>query len=96
MAQQIFLDTNILIYAHDRSAGTKRERAREVVDQLWNSENGVLSAQVLQELCINLRTKTSPPLSAENTRMVIRDYLSWEIVINSGESVLVALDLEAR
>ena len=96
MAHRVFLDTNILIYAHDRSAGAKRKRAHELVSQLWASGNGVISTQVLQELCINLRRKTSPHLSADEVRKVVRDYLSWEVVVNGAESVLGALDIEAR
>lgn len=96
MAQKVFVDTNILIYAYDRSAGVKRERAREIVAQLWDSGNGVISTQVLQELCVNLRRRTSPPLSIEESRMLIRDYSEWEVVVNSAESVLGALDLEVK
>jgi predicted nucleic acid-binding protein len=42
-----FVDTNILIYAHDVHAGIKHERARLLLDQLWDSQQGVLSTQVL-------------------------------------------------
>jgi len=58
MPDKYFVDTNILIYAHDRSAGLKYERARDLVERLWISGQGVLSTQVLQELCINLRPPT--------------------------------------
>jgi len=61
MPDKYFVDTNILIYAHDRSAGLKHERARQVVERLWISGHGVLSTQVLQEVCINLRRKIAPP-----------------------------------
>ena len=50
MAQKYFVDTNILIYAHDRSAGTKHDRARQLIERLWASGEGVLSTQVLYEL----------------------------------------------
>ena len=30
-----FVDTNILIYAHDRSAGDKHTHARDLVRELW-------------------------------------------------------------
>jgi len=63
---------------------------------LWESENGVLSTQVLQELCVSLRRKAERPLSAEGTRKVIEDYASWEVVVNTAESVLMALEIEAR
>ena len=42
------MDTNILVYAHDRLAGVKHQRAQMLLEQLWNSGRGVLSTQVLQ------------------------------------------------
>ena len=56
----------------------------------------VLSTQVLQELCINLRRKISHPLPVDEVRLLIRDYATWEVVTNTPESVLQALDLELR
>ena len=91
-----FVDTNILIYAYDRSAGWKRDRAQALVQQLWNSGAGVLSTQVLQELCINLRHKIAHPLPVEEVRQLIQDYLSWEVVTNTPDSVLRALEIEMR
>ncbi len=38
-----FVDTNILIYAYDRSAGVRHERARDLVAELWKSRRGCLS-----------------------------------------------------
>jgi predicted nucleic acid-binding protein len=96
MPDKYFVDTNILLYAHDRSAGLKHERARQLVERLWNSGQGVLSTQVLQELCINLRRKLARPLPVEEVRRLIQDYLSWEIVVNSPASVLHALEIEVR
>jgi predicted nucleic acid-binding protein len=96
MSDRCFVDTNILVYAHDRSAGSKHQRARQKIEDLWSSGQGVLSTQVLQELCISLRRKASRPLSVEETRRLLQDYLSWEIVVNTPASVLQALDIEAR
>jgi predicted nucleic acid-binding protein len=96
MPDKYFVDTNVLLYAHDRSAGLKHERARQLVEQLWDSRQGVLSTQVLQELCINLRRKIARPLPVEEIRRIIQDYLSWEIVINDSASVLQALEIELR
>jgi predicted nucleic acid-binding protein len=96
MGDKFFVDTNILIYAHDRSAGLKHERARQLVERLWTSGQGVLSTQVLQELCINLRRKIARPLPVEELRHLIQDYLSWEIVVNTPASVLHALEIELR
>ena|SRR5579863_478531 len=96
MPDKYFVDTNILIYAHDRSAGLRYERARDLIESLWTSGQGVLSTQVLQELCINLRRKIARPLPVEEVRRLIEDYLSWEIVVNTPASVLQALEIEVR
>jgi len=96
MSDKCFVDTNILVYAHDRSAGVKHQRAQRLLEQLWDSGQGVLSTQVLQELCINLRRKISRPLPVEDVRLLIRDYATWEVVTNTSESVLQALDIELR
>jgi predicted nucleic acid-binding protein len=96
MSDKSFVDTNILVYAHDRSAGDKHQRAQMLLEQLWDSGQGVLSTQVLQELCINLRRKISHPLPVDEVRLLIRDYATWEVVTNTPESVLQALDIELR
>ena len=96
MSDKCFVDTNILVYAHDRSAGVKHQRAQMLLEQLWDSGQGVLSTQILQELCVNLRRKASQPLPVEEVRQLIRDYSTWEIVTNTAESVLQVLDIEMR
>ena len=60
------------------------------------SRSGVVSTQVLQELAVNLRRKAKRPLDAKATRDVVTDYLAWQVVVNGGDSILEALDLEAR
>jgi predicted nucleic acid-binding protein len=44
-----FVDTNVVIYANDRTAGAKQARAIELITSLMRGQNGVLSVQVLQE-----------------------------------------------
>src|SRR6185437_10979493 len=96
MSDKYFVDTNILVYAHDRSTGVKHSKARKLVEALWESGDGVLSTQVLQELCVNLRSKTGNPLPIEEVRLLLRDYAAWEVVTNTSESILEALDIEIR
>ncbi len=96
MADKYFVDTNILIYAHDRSSGIKHQRARHTIERLWESGQGVLSTQVLQELCLNLRRKVARPVSLEELRKLVRDYMSWEIVVNTSDAVLQALEIQER
>lgn len=96
MADKYFVDTNILIYAHDRSTGSKHEHARQLIERLWTTGQGVLSTQVLQELCVNLRRKLTHPLPVDEIRRLIQDYLSWEVVVNTPEAVIQALEIEVR
>jgi predicted nucleic acid-binding protein len=96
MSAKCFVDTNILVYAHDASAGVKHERARALVEGLWHSRAGVVSTQVLQELSVNVRKKALKPLGLEATRELVSDYLAWHVVVNDGDAVVVALDLEKR
>ena len=96
MSDKYFVDTNILIYAHDTAAGDKHARARALVEDLWASRSGVVSTQILQELAVNLRQQAKKPLDAKTTREVVSDYLTWQVVVNSGDSILEALELEAR
>ena len=96
MSDKAFVDTNILVYAHDRSAGAKFERAHALVEKLWESNRGVLSTQVLQEFCVNVRRKFSVPFSIAETQSAIEDFLSWEIVVNTPASILRALEIESR
>lgn len=96
MAEKYFVDTNILIYAHDRSSGLKHDRARQLIEHLWITGQGVLSTQVLQELCVNLRRKVVHPFPVDEIKRLVQDYQSWEIVINTPASVVQALEIEVR
>jgi predicted nucleic acid-binding protein len=96
MNDRCFVDTNILMYAHDGSAGTKHERARAVIEELWRTRSGVVSTQILQELCVNLRRKAVRPVDRKTVREIVADYLSWDVHVNTGESILDALELEER
>jgi predicted nucleic acid-binding protein len=96
MADKYFVDTNILIYAHDRTKGAKHERARKLIERLWTEGNGVLSTQVLQELCVNLRRKVERPVGLDELRRLVSDYMTWEIVVNTGLALIQAFEIEAR
>jgi len=55
-----------------------------------------VSTQVLQELCVNLRRKAGRPPDLKTTRAIVTDYMSWQVVINTNDSVLEALEIEDR
>ena|ERR1700722_7337015 len=77
MSDKTFIDTNVLIYAHDVDAGAKHETAKAVIDELWNERTGILSVQVLQEFYVNVTRKIPTPLSKESARLVVSSYSVW-------------------
>ena len=65
MTDRLFVDTNILMYAHDSTAGAKHQRAKALLAQLWQERTGAISTQVLPELAVNLRRKVATPRPAK-------------------------------
>jgi len=96
MSDRYFVDTNILMYAHDASAGVKHDRAKALLEELWRERSGVLSTQVLQELCVNLIRKSGRPVATKMALEIVKDYLSWHVVVNDGESIIGALEIQER
>ena len=96
MKDKLFVDTNILVYAHDLDAGVKHDQAREMVTQLWESRNGVLSTQVLQEFYVTLTRKVSPKLNKLEARKLIQKYAHWHLVINNPPIITQASEIEER
>ncbi len=96
MSGKTFVDTNVLVYAYDRSHAGKNETARSLVADLWASGLGVLSTQVLQEFFVTVTAKVPRPLKIEKAREIVRDLLRWEVVVNDAESLVGAADLQKR
>ena len=94
MSDRTFVDTNILVYAHDADAGEKHATAAKSIADLWESKNGIISTQVLQELYITLTRKATTPLARSIARRLIRNYLTWEMVLNDGAIILHASEIE--
>ena len=96
MSGRVFVDTNVLIYAHDKGAGGRHRVAADLVRRLWEERTGVLSTQVLQELWVNVRRKAARPVPRDEALELVKDYRRWEVVVTSAESVVEAIGLEER
>ena len=77
MNDKTFIDTNILIYAHDVDAKAKHQIANKVLRELWSERTGVLSMQVLQEFYVNVTRKIRTPLPKDSARLVVSSYAIW-------------------
>lgn len=97
MNAKAFIDTNVLIYAHDVDAAAKHDVAKRVLQQLWSERAGVLSTQVLHEFYVNVTRKIASPLSKKSARAVINSYVIWCVDTTSEEiSAAFRIEDEAR
>lgn len=96
MNGRLFVDTNILVYAHDLDAGIRHDQAVALMKTLWENETGMLSTQVLQEFYVNVTRKIPAPLSPTIARGLIDAYRTWQIEINTLDTVLQASEIQER
>jgi len=90
---KVFIDTNILVYGYDTSAGNKYQKARKILKDLWDSGRGVVSTQVLQEFFVTVTRKLPRSMAPEAARNIVSDLLKWEVVAIDGAAILDAIDL---
>lgn len=91
-----FVDTNVLVYAHDTSAGKKHDRAKSLVAELWQSGNGCLSVQVLQEFYVTVTQKVHRPLAPETASRIIEYLSNWRVHAPDACDVLEAIRIQQR
>lgn len=91
MTDVVFVDTNILIYAHDQAAGQKRERAARALERLWDEQTGRVSVQVLQEFYVTITQKLAG--ARATAREVIRTYTPWVHYPTTPETILRASEI---
>ena len=96
-ARTTFVDTNILIYAHDVDQTEKHPIARTLVTELLKTRRGVLSPQVLQEFYVNVTRKIAKPLTKRAAREIVEDFRVWCIDTTAAEvTTAFRIEDEAR
>ncbi len=93
---KFFVDTNLLVYAYDSSAGKKWKTSLEVLSLLWTHRTGVISTQVIQELFVSLTQKVKNPIRPEMAKEIISALVQWPLVLNDGKNILRAVDLQIK
>ena len=91
-----FVDTNVLVYSYDRSAGEKRDIAKELVEGLWKAKAGCISVQVLQEFYVTVTQKVGKPLAPAEAGQILQDLSQWIVHVPNAEDVLRAIDTQQR
>jgi len=86
------VDTNVLVYAYDAQAGSKRDRAIALLDTLAARQIGALTPQILSEFFVVVTQKLSPPLTAAEAERSLTNYArSWIIYDLTSLIVLEAV-----
>ena len=96
MADKIFLDTNILVYAYDRHDPTKQMKAQSLVIDAIQMENTVISAQVLSEFFITVTRRIQHLLSVDEARQLIEFFSILPVVDIDLNMVKRAIDTHKR
>jgi predicted nucleic acid-binding protein len=96
MTDSIFVDTNILVYAHDVTAGAKHKRAQELLLELWESKAGCLSIQVMQEFYVTVTHKVTKPMEVITAMEIIRDLSYWRVHEPVPDDVIKAIKLHQQ
>ncbi|MFH2065203.1 MAG: PIN domain-containing protein [Pseudomonadota bacterium] len=96
MIEKAFVDTNILVYAHDLDATGKRKIAQKTLSDLWENGTGTISIQVLHEFYVTVTRKIPKPISIAIARGIIENYLTWPLIINDEKTMMHATEIEER
>ncbi len=91
-----FVDSNVLVYAHDVTAGRKREVAKQLLARLWIDGHGCLSIQTLQEFVVNATRKVPKPISVEEAQEVVTALSDWTVHSPEPADVVAALKRQGR
>jgi len=91
MGDKVFVDTNIIVYAYDRSEPKKQRQGLEVLNRLAMTGSAVISTQVLAEFFVVVTQKLKAPLKVDEAYERVKNYLqSWNVVDLTGMIVLEA------
>jgi predicted nucleic acid-binding protein len=91
MSARVLVDTNVLVYAYDRSQPEKQQQALAVLDQLAQDDAGALTTQILAEFFVTVSRKLAAPLSVADAYTRIENLLlAWTVFETSALVVLEA------
>jgi predicted nucleic acid-binding protein len=89
-----FVDTNVLVYAHEGGAGIKHQKAVDLLTRVFTAEKGVLSVQVLTEF-YSIATKKLA-MESEEAERAIRNLRDWTIHRPGHDDIVKAVLLHRR
>ena len=89
MTASVFLDTNVLVYAYDRSQPAKQALEVATLEQVIKSGRCIISAQVLSEFFSVVTRKLPAPLTVEQAAERIANFLRLLAVVPLTELIML-------
>jgi len=96
MPGKVFLDTNVLVYAFDRSDPARHAAARNLVATLLDERRGVLSVQVLKEFYVVATRRAAEPADHATACRIINELRTFDVVEEGLAELDTALLLVAK
>jgi len=87
VAENRLLDTNVLVYAYDVSERRRREIAKALVDDIWDTGGGVLTLQNLSEFFFAVTRKVQKPVPIVDAKAIVADILRSSRWMSSPRSL---------
>lgn len=91
-----FVDTNVLVYAHDTSDAHRQPMAAQLLDDLWRTRDGLLSTQVLTEFYAVVTRTFEPPMPRREARALVDAYAAWPVVHVDRSLIVAASAMEEQ
>lgn len=91
MSVNYFADTNLLVYAFDRSEPEKQRIAQTFIAEKGGSGNLIVSTQVLQEFFVTVTRKIPKPLEMNQAYGVIESFSDFPVITVTPPLILRAI-----
>ena len=91
-----FVDTNVLVYAFERSSSPKKLVSQQLLNELMDGDCLRLSTQVLQELFVTLTRKVSRGCTSDEALAVLDDLAAWPLTVVDYTAIRAAIRLAGQ
>ena len=96
MTVNVFVDTNVFVYARDAREQAKQPIAAEWLARLWEERSGRTSIQVLSEFYVTVTRKLDPGLKPVDAWSDVQSLLAWQPQAIDAPLLRRARDVESH
>ena len=96
MTANVFVDTNVLVYARDSAEPAKQSIASSLMARLWHDQSGRISMQVLSEYYVTVTRKFKPGLPRDEAWEDVQGFFPWQPQVMDADVLRLAREIEKR